>query len=261
MTDPWAISGWWIGAIGLILGLVGLWYGVWARSHPRKTELGIWVGETELGTPSGATLDVTLNGKPVADPVLVRFAVSHLGGPEIAASDMPADGITATSSKPSIVGRVGGNAAATYDPDTNTIAFTPRLIQKDDLMDVVFLADGLSDLKTSLRIANVTSFRPYNPFWTWVDQARDPRFVGFVGAVLFIWGAVITWTPRETPAPFPPSPGAALVSLGLAAMVASGLVGVVILIAETIAFLRRRKADQSRTPQGPPNGRAAGRAG
>lgn len=175
MNDFITWSGWIFG----LLGVAGVAWGLWARSHPKKTLLVLAVRQTPIGVPADSRVQVTYDGHKVESPVMIEFTVKHVGGPDIAVADMPEDGIIAVAAEDKILGPlIGTDEIAVYDPTTRTISIKPYLISGGTRL-VTFMADGSTAVEPKLQIANAelgTTF-PGQP-WMWVFGPLLPLAAG-----------------------------------------------------------------------------------
>lgn len=81
MNDFYAVWGFWITVIGIALGIAGIVYGVWARSHPRVGQLACLLTESSL-VPAEVTaggMSVVYNGDEVLQPWITTVEVTNLG--------------------------------------------------------------------------------------------------------------------------------------------------------------------------------------
>lgn len=169
VNEWWNTNSWWLDPLGWVVGAAGLVYGVWARSHPKKTQLQITVKQQELGVPDDPRLEVRLDGAKVGRPTLVQVVIEHMGGPDIAAEDVPTDGITVSADKLALVGPLLSSATkASLDIETATISLRPYLIGQWTVQRIDYLADGPAKYTPHLRIANAEQYRK-----TWVQRVPD----------------------------------------------------------------------------------------
>ncbi len=160
LNDFWTASGWWIGAAGFVIGIAGFAYGIWARSNPKKTALQVSVKQRELGMPNDPRLDVRFDGKKLDRPTLLEVTVEHMGGPEIAAADMPSGAIAITAENPVIVGALGRSGKnSALDQTHGRITVQPYQIKEWSTLRLTYLADGPTTYTKHVGLANVGDFR------------------------------------------------------------------------------------------------------
>lgn len=183
MGDPWTVSGWWIGLIGTVLGLIGIGYGIWARAFPKRTQLEVRVKQQAMSVPNDPKLQVLFDGRKLARPTVVEVTIEHLGGPEIARADMPAGSVSVGVAAPVLVGPLGrAEQYSRITEDGKRIEVKPYLVREFSLMRLRFLADGDSVYTPSVRIANVAASKG-----PWLR--RHQLWAHVVGYGLFFAGA------------------------------------------------------------------------
>lgn len=184
VNDWWTASNWWFGAVGVVVGVAGLVFGIIAWLRPRKSQLQILIKQREIGIPNDPDLGVIFRGKRLERPTLVEISIEHVGGPEIPERDMPAGGITFTSDRPAVVGALGETAAiASLDNETSRIMVKPYLNREGTIRRLTYLAEGQAKYSVHLAIANATTYRA-----SWVR--RHPQRMELIMSGVLV-GAVV----------------------------------------------------------------------
>lgn len=188
--DLWAVSGWWIGIAGFIIGLGGFIYGIWARSHPKKTAMKVRVKQRALGIPNDPKLEVLYDGKKLERPTLVEVTIDHLGGPEIATAEMPADAIAVRAETPVIVGGLGRtDSYATLDAAGGSIAVKPYLVREWSSRRLLYLAEGRAAYEVQVNMANVGTAKG-----SWYERTSVTLPILGTTSLLVLGGTVLLWT-------------------------------------------------------------------
>jgi hypothetical protein len=217
----------------MVLGIVGVIYGVWARTHPQTTALDIQIRQRELAIPNDPKLEITYGGTRLARPTLVEITVQHVAGPEIPQADVPSDGIRITADKPAIVGGLlDADNDATLDEAAGAIQVHPYLVRKWATLRLLYLAEGEASYTSHLRIANVGE--PGRP----LHKRRRLIAIWLVASLAL--SVTLIWT--TAPTSLFDSPISTIFGIAVYFVISAWLLSKVIDVASEITSFRRRRA-------------------
>lgn len=156
MPDWWTLSGWWFGALGLVMGVAGWLWGVWARSHPARARLVTRISEYPISFPDDPRIRVSFDGVPLQRPLLVSIEVEHAGGEEIETTLPEAIRFTSAPDAPGrIVGLLAEASSNGEVDDGGTVSLNPRIFKVGEKASLSLMADGRPELVARVRIARV----------------------------------------------------------------------------------------------------------
>lgn len=122
-----------VGAVSLALGVGGVLYGQWARTHPVKSRVLLEVQAVRLEIPSSDRLQVTWDGEPVVDPYLLTARVTNLGPADLSRGSFDGGWIRLTldaSQRPVPLGMPAGEdvEVGEFRVTDETVSFHPGLV-------------------------------------------------------------------------------------------------------------------------------------
>lgn len=148
------------------------------------------VKQRALGIPNDPKLEVLYDGKKLERPTLVEVTIEHLGGPEIATAEMPADAIAVRAETPVVVGGLGRtDSYATLDAAGGSITVKPYLVREWSSRRLLYLAEGTAAYEVQVNMANVGTAKG-----SWYERASVTLTILGTTFLLVIGGMVLLWT-------------------------------------------------------------------
>lgn len=153
--DWWSVSGWWFGAVGMLAGLVGVLWGIWARSHPAQTRLRTHINTYPIGFPNDRRIKVSFEDVELKQPFLVEIDVEHAGGEEIETRLVDEIRFASAPDAPGrVVGPLGDTSSIAELKD-GAVSLKPRIFKVGEKASLSLMAEGDPRLIPFVRMARV----------------------------------------------------------------------------------------------------------
>jgi hypothetical protein len=152
--------GGWPGVIAILLGLLGIAYGVYARSHPKSGTIGYRLVSQPLLARSSAGLKVVYDRKQIPEPQLVTLELFNIGPGDLAPTDLDG-GFLWLDSNPALFVAIleGGDVSSLAHQDGSRgsrVVLAPGILKAGEGLTVSLLASG-NDIVRSHVINELTS--------------------------------------------------------------------------------------------------------
>ena len=152
--------GGWPGVIAILLGLLGLAYGVYARAQPKSGTITYRLVSQPLLATTNAGLRVAYDGKSIPEPQLVTLELVNLGPGDLAPADLEGGFLRLESNPALFVAILEGSDVGTLgqltDSRASTAVLTPGILKTGEALTLSLLASG-NDIVRSSVIDQLTS--------------------------------------------------------------------------------------------------------
>lgn len=148
--------GGWPGVIAILLGIAGLVYGVYARSHPKEGTLAYRLWSQPLLAKANAHLDVIYDEQSIPEPQVITLELVNLGPGDLGSADLDGGFLRLESNPGLFIAVLEGDEITTLaspqgsDPGSSRLDIEPGILKKGESLSVSLLAMGNDLVRRSM---------------------------------------------------------------------------------------------------------------
>jgi len=148
--------GGWPGLIAIVLGLAGIGYGIFARSHPKVGALAYRLVSQPLLAKANADLDVFYDGRSIDEPQLITFELVNLGPDDLSPANLDGGHLQLESAPGLFVAVLEGDGVAVLservesEKGSRIVHLAPGILKKGESVTVSVLATGNELVRTRM---------------------------------------------------------------------------------------------------------------